>query len=149
MPEEKTILIVDDDTAIASSLGALIGSWGFQVIYAEDGVGASLQLQKHRTDLVILDYRLPGGNGAAIYERLKISNKFRHLPIIFVSASALNEIEPRVRQIKDIRFLKKPIDQEQLKKTIEELLNPGAAAPPASPAAGTPPKPQESGPGKS
>lgn len=140
MPEEKTILIVDDDNAIASSLGALIGSWGYQVIYAEDGVGASLQLQKHRTDLVILDYQLPGGNGAAIYERLKISNKFRHLPVLFVSAHALSEIDPRIRQIKDIRFLNKPIDQAQLKKFIEELLYPASATPPSAPAPGAPSK---------
>ena len=129
MPEEKTILIVDDDNAIATSLGALIGSWGYQVIYAEDGVGASLQLQKHRTDLVILDYQLPGGNGAAIYERLKISNKFRHLPVLFVSAHTLNEIDPRIRQIKDIRFLNKPIDQNLLKKYIQELLAPPGSVP--------------------
>ena len=117
----KSVLIIDDDREICMSIGALLRSWGIKVIIAEDGLGALRKLQQDAVELVLIDYRLPGGNGVELYERLQSNSNFLQLPVIFMSGFPQSEIDPNCGLMNRVGFLGKPIDPKQLRQAIETL----------------------------
>ena len=70
---EKTILIVDDESVILSSLSAMLMDLGYKVLLAEDGEqGVQLfSKRKDEIDLVILDIIMPRMGGFEAFERIK------------------------------------------------------------------------------
>ena len=117
----KTVLIVDDDREIALSLGALLRSWGIRVLSSEDGLAAMQLLQRETVDLVLIDYRLPGGNGVDFYQRLQSNSKFMGLPAIFMSGFPRSEIDPNVGYMSRVGFIPKPVDPKVLREAMESL----------------------------
>lgn len=73
----KTILIVDDNSAIRSLLRSLLEQAGFQVCEAENGTSGIEQALQLRPDLILLDFDMPGMNGVEAVPILK-----HHLPEI-------------------------------------------------------------------
>jgi len=126
----KSVLVIDDDREICLSLGALLSSWGIKVTIAEDGIGALHKLQKQPVELLLIDYRLPGGNGVDLYQRLQSNTNFIRLPVIFMSGFPQSEIDPNCGLMNRVGFLSKPIDPKQLREAIEALFpdNPPQAA---------------------
>jgi DNA-binding response OmpR family regulator len=79
----RTILIVEDDQAIAHSLEARLRSEGFEVALAGDGpagVDAARQLEP---DLVVLDLMLPGFDGVEVCRRIQAG---AHVPVLMLTA---------------------------------------------------------------
>jgi DNA-binding response OmpR family regulator len=114
----KTILVVEDDLAIASFLVAAIEQeTPYRAIVASDD-HAALELVRHFIpDLLLLDYRLPGMNGIELYDRLK---EGAPIPAILMTASRqLPQEQLHQRQL--IAF-KKPFELDALLATIETVL---------------------------
>lgn len=82
--EQRTILIVDDDTDIAALLEAVLRHEGFLRVFT--AASASEGLERYRSlrpDLVLLDIMLPDGNG---YELFKAMQEIHGSSILFISA---------------------------------------------------------------
>ena len=78
-----TLLCVDDDPGIRELYEVVLGSYGYQVIVAA-GSGPALKLFHSREiDVVLLDYEMPGMNGAHLAAELKRCDP--GLPIIMIS----------------------------------------------------------------
>jgi len=56
---QRTVLVVDDNEDFAAVLGEHLEGKGYKVIFAFDGLAASTQAQKHKPDLIVLDYHIP------------------------------------------------------------------------------------------
>ena len=70
--EKKTVLIIDDDTAISGFLYEMLLSDGFEVSCCDDGMPA-LELAKEKCfDVVITDYRMSGMDGVEITKSLRL-----------------------------------------------------------------------------
>jgi CheY-like chemotaxis protein len=85
-PNAKTILIVDDEPEIRRLLGRVLSNKGHRVIEAERGLEALRMIKSHTPDLLVLDAMLPEVHGFEIARRVKGSAKYRHIPIVMVSA---------------------------------------------------------------
>ena len=83
--DRQTILVVDDDKAIADSTAIYLKNEGYHVIAASDGVEALAILEKHEVHLVLLDIMMPRMDG--IVATLKI-REARNIPIILLSAKS-------------------------------------------------------------
>jgi two-component system, OmpR family, response regulator VicR len=81
----KRILIVEDDGAIAEMVQLMLQGEGYDVDMQTD-VQMALNMQEPLPDLLLLDIRLSGADGAAICRQLKSQERTRHLPIILISA---------------------------------------------------------------
>jgi two-component system nitrogen regulation response regulator NtrX len=69
--DHESILIVDDDSGVRDSIGAVLSDEGFRVRYAVDGAEALASAGRERPDLVLLDVWLPGMDGIQVLEKLR------------------------------------------------------------------------------
>lgn len=81
----KTILIIEDESALQKTLGDALGQEGFEVFSALDGeVGLRLAREK-RPDRILLDLILPKANGFDVLKNLKESKETKDIPVIVLT----------------------------------------------------------------
>ena len=80
---EQTVLVVDDEAAIAEALRARLSSEGFRVLIAGDGPQALELAGAEDPDLVVLDLMLPGMDGLEVCRRLQAG---RWVPVLMLTA---------------------------------------------------------------
>jgi CheY-like chemotaxis protein len=82
------ILIVDDDKDFLALLSKSIESWGYEVISASGGKEALEIIEKKAADIVVLDYLMPGMDGAETLEKIRKIDK--KVPVIMFTSYADN-----------------------------------------------------------
>ena len=121
----QTILLVEDDADIGEFIAqALNDETPYTILHVVDGTRAREVVNSVKPDLFILDYQLPGMNGIELHDRLHEIKGFEKIPTLIISANVPSRKEMQQRQI---AFLKKPFDLNDLFKSIEKLLAQGAS----------------------
>src|SRR5271163_2535253 len=116
-PRKKKILVVDDDRGIRESLDVLLGSWGFEVLLAENASLAALIVEKHDPDIVITDVVMPEISGLELLSTLKAGNQQRPVLVMTAQGSIDMAVEAMKQGARD--FLTKPItDLPKLKALL-------------------------------
>lgn len=111
------ILIVEDDSMIASSLKRLLESRGARV--ETNSTGENVIEQLHDIHLILMDIMLPFDNGIAITQAVR---EHYHIPIIFLSAR--NDIESKLDGLQNGEdYLTKPFHPLELIARIEKVLS--------------------------
>jgi DNA-binding response OmpR family regulator len=135
--EMHTILAVDDDEAILKLMEQLLHTRRYRVITARAGREALSRVREAMPDLVILDGMLPEVHGFEICRQLKTSERFRHIPVLMVSA-----VHVGWRFAADVKekygaddYLEKPFEAPEFLRRVETLLNRAPAVAPDSEAA--------------
>ncbi len=122
MTEKKKILIVDDERDIVKALMIRLQTSGYEVVYAFDGAQAVFMAHKERPDLVILDIRMPAGDGFSVAQRLGESTPTFKIPIIFLTGSPETNSEQRAQELGARFYIKKPYDPEELLDAVKRAL---------------------------
>lgn len=123
VPEDKTLLIIEDDRAFAGVMRDFGRERGFKCIVAETGETGLHFADFHKPSAIILDIGLPGIDGWTVMERLKENPNLRHIPVHFMSASDANLDAMRMGAI---GYLTKPVDMKKLDKAfgnIEDIIS--------------------------
>ena len=116
------IMVAEDPGQIRALLTDFFESRGHQVMTVNDGVEASLKAQEWKPDLIISDIMMPHAYGTTAYATLQESPVTASIPVIFVTAVALDKAIQVVPQSPKVRLLAKPIDFDLLESAIKELL---------------------------
>lgn len=120
----KRILIVDDSPAVRSF--AKVGLMGHKVelIEAESGDRALRLLRVLAVDLVLADVNMPGTDGLSLARQLSASDRasLRKIPVILMSAEAVDGLRDRALQSGAQAFLKKPFASDELMAVVSRLL---------------------------
>jgi DNA-binding NtrC family response regulator len=114
------ILIADDDEVSCQLFAETLEAEGFQVEQAISGDAALSRLREETPDLLIVDVRMPGTSGLDV---TRIAHqKYPSLPIIVMTA--FGSIETAVEAIHEgaFDFISKPMNLEELKKTVSRAL---------------------------
>jgi DNA-binding response OmpR family regulator len=84
-PERATVLLVEDDPILLSTLAHNLSREGYRVLTAADGESALTiaRLERRRLDLVVLDIMLPGINGFQVLRQIRIDSD---VPVLLLSA---------------------------------------------------------------
>ncbi len=116
----KKILVIDDDTYICTLLENFLKEEGFGVETAYTGSKGINKLKETGFDLVLLDYRLPDGDGINVLKSIKTLNST--IPVIIITAYA--EVNSAVRLIKAGAFdyVTKPIRPEEILSLIKQSM---------------------------
>ncbi len=122
MEEKKRILIVDDERDIVKALTIRLQRAGYGVVTAFDGAQGIFMAHKEKPDLVILDIRMPAGNGFSVAEKLKQSPDTLAIPVIFLTGSPEKNSEEMAMALGARFYVKKPYDPEELLDAIERAL---------------------------
>lgn len=124
MSNSKKLLIVDDDPSFNQMLCNYLLRNDFEVESAHSAQSALTLLEKHTFSLVLTDFRLPNMNGLELIERIKKDQP--DTPVILITN--YSDIRTAVQSIKlgAFEFVNKPINPDELLKTIEKALEPAA-----------------------
>ena len=119
---QKKILIVDDERDIVKALMIRLQSNGYHVVAAFDGAQGISMANKEIPDLVILDIRMPAGDGFSVVEKLKQSDRTDRIPIIFLTGSPERNAEEKAIGLGARFYIKKPYDPEELLDAVKRAL---------------------------
>jgi len=116
----QTVLIVEDDDGLRTSLGsALTGE--YRVRDAASGREAIALLKDHPVDVILLDMVMPEGDGFTVLAR--VSTMRPKPPTIVLTVIAQAEKAARAIQLGASDYLLKPCSLTALRKTIREVLD--------------------------
>ncbi len=113
-----TIVIADDDEGNRQLFKAYLNNLGWNLIFAENGKEALEKIQQHKPDLVIADLRMPIMDGLELTRQLRADKLLHDLPIILVTADALDETEALARKYGVSEFLTKPVRKTKMLDAI-------------------------------
>lgn len=119
----KKILIVDDEKDIVETLKFILESEGFECIVAYDGEEALNLAKTQSPDLIVLDVMLPKINGYKVCRLLKFDSKYKHIPILMVTARTQEEDKIIGEETGANEYVTKPFDIESLTKLVKQYLN--------------------------
>jgi CheY-like chemotaxis protein len=122
---EGPILVVEDVPNVLELLELTLRFKGYQVVSAHNGLEGLEMVEKTRPALIITDILMPRMDGYAFVQKLRTSNSdSSRIPVIFLSATFVTpEDKNFALSLGAIRFLEKPIDNEEFLRTISELMN--------------------------
>jgi PAS domain S-box-containing protein len=118
---EHQILIVDDVYENYLYLDEILTSMGAKVFYAQNGSSVfSLLSLNSNIDLVILDIRLPDLSGFDVFRWIR--ENFTSIPVIALTAFALDNDKNKIMQMGFAGYLSKPIDRQQFINLVLSVL---------------------------
>lgn len=120
MSRSFSVLLVEDDDPLRSVLLELLRQRGWRVHATGRGDEAVEIARRVRVDMSILDLHLPGLDGVEVYRR--IASEVRPLPSILMSGEATREEARRALELGIAQFLRKPLDLQLLRKTLDDLV---------------------------
>lgn len=120
--EKKKILIIEDEQDVAKLLVARLKSAGYESVVASDGYQGVEFAHKEYPDLIILDLRLPAGDGLAVLKNIRLSAYTRKIPIIVLTGIKDEEYKKKVIDKGIEAYLEKPYEPDTLITTIQNIL---------------------------
>ena len=116
---QPTVLVVDDDSAMQMLFKQFLKKAGFGRVVVGSGAEALQQLERQTFDLIFLDLTLPDVPGDELYRQIKEKNP--DLPVVILVSYPDGEILSKILTHGPVTLIKKPIDPEQLNKTVRSL----------------------------
>jgi CheY-like chemotaxis protein len=111
----KKVLIVDDDVRNIFALTSLLEGYQMQVVFAENGRDAIAQLQTNPdVNVILMDVMMPEMDGYETTREIRKSEAFKILPIIALTAKAMQGDREKCLEAGASDYITKPVDTEQL-----------------------------------
>jgi two-component system, NtrC family, response regulator AtoC len=118
----RSVLVVDDERLLRWSVAETLSARGYEIAEATDGRTAMQEFgDGDRTDLVLLDLRLPDVSDLRLLARIR--QKGPHVPVILMTAFPTREIVEDAAAL-GASVLIKPFELDQLAASVERALTP-------------------------
>jgi len=115
-----SILVVDDDENVRSSLAMILQKAGFRVLTTGLGQSALHMICREHLDMVLLDLSLPDIHGLSLLP--KIQTKHSDLPVIILTATPTPDTIAEASRLKIQGYLLKPLDPDILVERVRSVL---------------------------
>lgn len=124
------IVIAEDNPALLKALRLQLETHGFEVVPCADAYTALARAQDVRPNIMVLDIRMPAGNGFDVLVRMRKLAHLREIPVIYVTGESAADLEWKASRLGAFGLLRKPCRIEDLLAMIDAALQ-NAAAPQA------------------
>lgn len=118
----QRILVVEDNEANQLLVSSLLRREGFEVVLAENVDAALAHIAEADFDLVLTDIRLPGRDGLSMAAELRSKPATARLPIVALTAHAMQGDEARALAAGCTGYIAKPIDTRRLVGQIRAFM---------------------------
>ncbi|TAE21771.1 MAG: DNA-binding response regulator [Cytophagales bacterium] len=115
-----SVLLIEDEPALALIVRDSLEVRGFTVLYASDGVEGLCLFNQHQPDVVVADVMMPQMDGFTLAERIRQTNAT--VPIMFLTARSQTADVVRGFELGGNDYLKKPFSLDELIVRINALL---------------------------
>ena len=116
----RTVLIVEDEWAIADWLEVLLSEHAYNVLVAGNGREALDILHRETPDLVLTDFMMPFVDGAALIASMAQDRRTRDIPVVVMTSLLETVVKERVGRYS--AYLRKPFREADLMKVVGEIL---------------------------
>lgn len=116
----KTILVVDDEPNLRSTMAMILKRAGYTVTTAANANEAHTYLDSGAFNLVFLDIRMPDKDGITLLQEIRA--RFAEMPIVLLTAHA--SLDSAIEAVRKgaTDYLLKPIDPEDILKRVEHIM---------------------------
>ena len=122
--QQPLVMIVDDDSDLCESLWDVLRDRGYRVCIAHDDHDASEKLKSQSHRVVLIDMKLPHGDGRSVYRLVRHANPQARVVLITGYRSELQNLVERVVSEGADAVCYKPFEMPQLLDTIRRLAAP-------------------------
>jgi two-component system cell cycle response regulator DivK len=116
------ILVVEDNERNARLLCDVLEHRGYRVLVAATGEDGVTLAREHLPALVLMDVQLPGIDGIEAFEQLQADAATRDIPVVAVTASAMQEERARIAAVGFAGYQPKPIRVVEFLRHVETIL---------------------------
>lgn len=122
--DKLSIIIIDDSVTVRRSLNRVLSQVGYNVTQCRDGKEAWNTLQNNSIDfdLAICDLEMPGFDGYKMLQLIRVSEKWRNLPIIILTSRDNNLHRKKAFDLGANAYVTKPFNPISILEKINELL---------------------------
>lgn len=118
----KTILLIEDDTALRENTAELLELSDFRVLTAPNGRIGINKVNEHFPDLIVCDILMPEVDGYGVLESVSKNPKTSHIPFIFLSAKTEHREVRKGMNLGADDYISKPFEEEELMSAIQSRL---------------------------
>ncbi len=118
----SSVLVVEDETAIAELISIHLRHAGHEVLLATDAATAQARVDQRLPDLVLLDWMLPGQSGVALARHWRTQARTRELPVIMLTARVEEADKVAGLDAGADDYLTKPFSPRELMARIRAVL---------------------------
>lgn len=117
-----TILVVEDEPAIAELVAVNLSFAGYKVLRAADTIQAENLIRAKQPNLILLDWMLPGSSGVQFAKKLRADDRTRDIPIIMLTARSeeSDKVEGLENGADD--YMTKPFSPKELMARIKAVM---------------------------
>ena len=120
--KKKKILIVDDEPDIVDTIKFNLELDGYDCLVSYDGLNAIEKVHREIPDLILLDVRLPKRNGYQVCRLLKFDEKYKHIPILMLTARAQQSDRQLGKNTGADEYITKPFEMDELVRHVKRYL---------------------------
>lgn len=120
-----TILVVEDNALNLKLVRDVLRHAGYDVVEAVTGEDGLARAAEIRPDLVLMDLQLPGIDGTETLRRLRATEAGRDIPVVAVTAFAMDEDRAKAERDGFDGYVQKPISVRALPSQVQWYLNRG------------------------
>ncbi len=117
-----TILVVEDNPINMKLAVLLLETAGHSVVSTTDAESGLAQARRQQPQLILMDIQLPGMDGLQAVAQLKADPQTRNIPVIALTALAMNGDEERIRAAGCAGYIAKPLHSRSLISTVTQHL---------------------------
>jgi two-component system phosphate regulon response regulator PhoB len=117
-----TVLLVEDEPAIAELISVNLRHSGFRPVWAMDGITAQCEIDDAVPDLILLDWMLPGDSGMVLAKRWRAHPRSKDIPIIMLTARSEEADRVQGLDAGADDYIAKPFSTKELLARIRAVL---------------------------
>ena len=117
----QPVLLIEDEESNREIVKGFLEPFDVVITEAENGEQALLELQKQKPALIFMDMMMPEMDGYMAIKKIRAQNRFRDIPIVALTASALSHHELEIRELCDA-YIRKPFSRADLLAELKKHL---------------------------
>ncbi len=118
----RTVLVVEDDYWTRLLLHELLEAHGYVALQARDALEAYQLARDFHPNLILMDIQLPEISGLEVVRRIKQNKALSTIPVVAVTAMAMQGDEEKMREGGCVDYLAKPFSSAELIETVRRCL---------------------------
>jgi DNA-binding response OmpR family regulator len=120
---QKTVMIIEDETDAAELFGEMMRVNGFRVIKMFSSTPAIPMIAQEKPDVILLDIMMPDISGLEVLRFMQREPELAKIPVIVVSAKSMPSDIKSGLEAGAAVYLTKPVGFQDLKQAVEKVLS--------------------------